>query len=284
MELLAKAGYNGITRTNYIHGEYNESEILNRTGTKIKDLIHLPKNVLKTDIIKNLNEGIILKLEQIHEKGNGLSVDFLNYLNDNNFLYRRLLNNVLNIIELGFSNKEIHSYFIKTNLYQAIDGFTTLELWYDYINMAMVMEVPYEKFPNSLKKEHDLMTRNYEYHKKELIEKQFGKRGEELSKLEYKGEKYLVKTPKTTADIIREGKRLRHCVACYIERIAKGETVVLFIRKKENPEEPFYTFEIQNKQIVQIRGFANKDPEQEIINFVNEWKKEKLGKKIKISD
>lgn len=275
MELLVKAGYKGIVKSKYFSGNYKDSKILNREGTKIKDLIKLPKEILK--LVKELNEVEILKLEEIHEKGGGLSVEFIRYLKNNIYsISPLLLMSILETIDLGFTNKEIHSYLIKTNLYQAISCINTLELWRDYISMAQLMDVPYKKFPNSLKKEHDLMTRNYKYQKDEIIEKQFEKRGKELSCLEYQGDEYIIKAPRTTKELVEEGSFLQHCVASYIERMAENKTSILFLRKKRFPEEPFYTIEMRSNIITQIKGFANKAPSNEIKKFIKEWEKEKI--------
>lgn len=280
VELLVKAGFNQLVKRNYLHGQYETSEILNRKGSKIKDLIKLPKNVIK--LVKNFDEDIILKLEEIHKKGNGISVEFVKFLIDESFngiMYENVLNNISKIIDFGFTNKEIHNYLLKADLYQAIHFSETLQLWYDYLYMAKILDVPYKKFPNSLKKEHDLMARNFKYKEEEIIEKQFKARSKKLMNLEYQNDEYLILVPKETKEVIREGNILRHCVASYIKRIANGETIVLFIRKKEAPEEPFYTVEVRDGAVTQVRGFANKNADDKIIEFINEWEKEKLSDK-----
>ena len=95
--------------------------------------------------------------------------------------------------------------------------------------------------------------------------------------MEYEGENFVILAPKGTNDIVREGKVLRHCVASYIEKVATKETTVLFVRKKEIPEEPFYTIEVRNGKIVQIEGSPhNRRPSNEVMNFVKEWEKIKL--------
>ncbi len=77
-------------------------------------------------------------------------------------------------------------------------------------------------------------------------------------------------------DIVREGKVLRHCVASYIEKVASGKTTIVFLREKNRIDEPFYTIEVMGEKIVQVKGFANKNANDEIMEFVSEWKKAKL--------
>lgn len=84
----------------------------------------------------------------------------------------------------------------------------------------------------------------------------------------YDNGKLCVIMPQHCEDIIFEGKAQSHCVGKYIERVAKGEDVILFIRRSDKKEKPFYTLEIRpvmrKLDIVQCRGYENKDPSPEI--------------------
>ena len=85
---------------------------------------------------------------------------------------------------------------------------------------------------------------------------------------EYDNGKLCVIVPESCEDIIYEGKVQSHCVGKYVERVAKGEDVVLFVRRSNEKDKPFYTMEIrpimQRLDIVQCRGFENKDKSPEI--------------------
>ena len=48
-------------------------------------------------------------------------------------------------------------------------------------------------------------------------------------------------------EIISEGQALQHCVGGYAERHAEGKTTILFIRRKDNLDTPYYTLEIDDK-------------------------------------
>ena len=58
--------------------------------------------------------------------------------------------------------------------------------------------------------------------------------------------------------------------------MVKGETCIVFIRKKENPEESFYTMEVREGNVVQVRGKYNREPPEEVKRFVEEFKRKKL--------
>ena len=66
-----------------------------------------------------------------------------------------------------------------------------------------------------------------------------------------------------------------HCVGNYVPQVAKGSTVILFIRRKESPDKPYVTVEVKKNKIVQVRGFGNKNPESDVTDFVEQFKRAK---------
>lgn len=65
---------------------------------------------------------------------------------------------------------------------------------------------------------------------------------------EWRSEHYLVMVPSGAADIMREGRLLRHCVGStdrYFDRIAEGESYIMFLRKASAPDTPWYTMEVE---------------------------------------
>lgn len=78
-------------------------------------------------------------------------------------------------------------------------------------------------------------------------------------------------------ELYEEGRKLNHCVGTYARNVADGTSIIAFIRRNENTAEPYCTVEIRGKNIVQAKGFANR---QGILfpgvkEFLNEWSKEK---------
>ena len=80
--------------------------------------------------------------------------------------------------------------------------------------------------------------------------------------------------PESSNDLINEGVRLRHCVSSYVDAVSEGRTNIIFIRKKDDIDEPYFTVEVSNDNaIVQIRGFGNCLPEDDnLIDFIEKWK------------
>ena len=86
-------------------------------------------------------------------------------------------------------------------------------------------------------------------------------------------------------EIIDEGKALCHCVGGYAERHAKGKLHIMFIRKADKPDVPFYTVEVDLfGKIVQVRGQRNCKTTPEVDAFIEAYKEhlaEVFGKQQK---
>lgn len=53
----------------------------------------------------------------------------------------------------------------------------------------------------------------------------------------------------------------------YAERIAKGETTILFVRKEAEPVTPYFTMEVRDGKVIQLRGKCNCPPKKDVIAF-----------------
>lgn len=95
-----------------------------------------------------------------------------------------------------------------------------------------------------------------------------------IERFNAESDKYLIRVPNELEEITKEGILLHHCVGGYLSSHANGHTNIIFLRKKENPDTPFYTIEVDVMgRVVQIHGSHNKwlgnDPEA--IPFVWKW-------------
>ena len=96
---------------------------------------------------------------------------------------------------------------------------------------------------------------------------------------------YLVRPPENAAEIINEGKALHHCVGGYAARHLEGKTTILFIRRTDAPDEPFFTVEMNIDsnwaKIRQIHGLHNRAPDKELDGFVDIWLDEIVERQTK---
>ena len=132
-------------------------------------------------------------------------------------------------------------------------------------------------FPKNLPDVHDQASELLDAKKKELLNKQIKKAYKNLlEKYRFTKNGLTLIPPKAAKEIVDEGHFLHHCVHQYVERVANGKSVILFIRKMDNITEPFYTVELRDNEINQIRGQGNSVPTPEINKFLELWKQRKL--------
>jgi hypothetical protein len=97
-------------------------------------------------------------------------------------------------------------------------------------------------------------------------------------KFEYADDNFSIVVPEEMNKITKEGVYLHHCVGGYISRVAEGRTNILFLRKNENVDIPFFTIEVNNhNEVIQIHGLYNRwlGNEPDAVKFVINWIHEK---------
>ena len=55
---------------------------------------------------------------------------------------------------------------------------------------------------------------------------------------------YTVVLPTNIQDLVTEGNEMHHCVGSYRDRVANGDTLIVFIRHKDTPNKCYITAEI----------------------------------------
>ena len=144
-----------------------------------------------------------------------------------------------------------------------IKNLVTAYEYRDYQNMLENLGVAFEGdfriLPKNFKQAHDDAVKAYNDMKDEQKRIEFANQLEKLLGLEQTIGNYTFVLPKELQELKAEGKALSHCVGSYADRVARGETVILFVRQKEKVDNPLYTLEIKNGKIVQLRGKRNKD-------------------------
>lgn len=151
----------------------------------------------------------------------------------------------------------------------------------DYIEMGGQLGYDFSDsfvlFPKNLPEVHDQASTLMDAKKNEIFDKQIQEAYTKLLK-QYRFTKngFTLIPPKSAKEIVQEGHILHHCVHSYVERAAKGECVILFIRKSDNVKEPFFTLELRGNKIIQTRGQGNGSATPEVQKFLELWERKKL--------
>lgn len=147
----------------------------------------------------------------------------------------------------------------------------------DYWDMAgrlnMDLEDEQVKWPKDLRAAHDKAVDRYNAQKDAITSAAFEKRVEELKHLCWEQDGLLIRPCASMQELRNEGKVLHHCVATYDQKYATGKTAIFFIRRTDKPEEPFYTLELDEKELTvrQNRGLRNCGKTEEVQAFENAW-------------
>jgi predicted RNA-binding Zn-ribbon protein involved in translation (DUF1610 family)/rubredoxin len=132
-------------------------------------------------------------------------------------------------------------------------------------------------FPRNLQVSHDQSSKLYDTKKSSIYRKVIrGAYEGLLGQYHYANDEFTLIPPKTANEIVKEGHTLHHCVNTYVERVAKGKCIVLFIRRNDSINDPFYTVELQNNRVTQVYGMDHCKPTPEVNNFINLWTANRL--------
>lgn len=161
---------------------------------------------------------------------------------------------------------------------------TMMQLWTDYIDMACQMGWNLHDrsvfFPQDVKGAHDEAAVAFTIWKdKEDAEKMRAKdktmrriAAEIRKAFRYSDDRYVIRVPECYLDFKKEGNAQHNCVARYYDSAVAGSCIILFIRKREDPDKSFCTVEIQNDhgrfKIVQNRVVYNRDAPEDAGAFM----------------
>lgn len=158
--------------------------------------------------------------------------------------------------------------------------------YHDYLQLAAGLGYNLDDdwilYPKNLKERHDQLTEEQNERKAELEKESDDKKDRKLkrtikrrgwTRYEMETEQLLIRLPKCAHEIRKEGNAQHHCVATYMDRMVAGETCILFIRKKEEPDKSYYTVEVRDDEVIQVRGKYNAAPSEDVEEFMKIFKK-----------
>lgn len=171
-------------------------------------------------------------------------------------------NEELSPMELYERFKDVHSYYINDTIkmYKVINRDKTLKDFYDTLKTTTIEEL------------HEKYKLIYQAVTDAKIEREYQEVISQLNVQEYDNGEFSITIPKTTKDIINEGKALHHCVGVYVDKVVRREDMIYFLRKDRKV--PYVTIEVKDKKVTQVEGDMNNrfiskgSPEYEAIK---EW-------------
>jgi len=300
-----------IAKQNWSHKSINDEEyrdILIYLTDKYTDVEVFLKDhfwfLSNFDHIKNMirsGSNNLLDLYEVRNNKETFEI-FKIAVENEHLLYQDDINDIAKIMKfnLGYNLEKLINYIFVSMPNQGLlqdfnsggcDLLIEDEDWsyfFDYVKMNKDMNNhDFEKYPRYLKTYHDITSVNHQKHHDKTLQDKLSKVVPKHKIYEYKNKEYSVIHPKSYDDLVNEGKKLYHCVASYGDRLAEGETIIMFLRNNESLNIPFVTLEIRGTKgklsIYQAKGKNNATPDSNVLNFLEEYKKFLNQKTIKVN-
>ena len=180
-------------------------------------------------------------------------------------------------------------------LYEDVKKSTVVHDYFDYLHECEYLQYNLADktiaWPKDFMKAHIAASNLCRIRQKEIIAQQkkmweqslalkIQKRLETLSKYRFETDIFFIRPAESAEELIREGAENHTCVGNYIERYASGRTNILFIRRKDSPDVPFFTVEVIGDRIIQCRTKNNQCAEKgsDVDEFVHLFEEIKLQK------
>ena len=146
----------------------------------------------------------------------------------------------------------------------------------DYLEMCVKerydMKNNFVLFPQSLQVAHDKVARRIKQKADAKMRRDFKIAYRRImGQLDFEMGGMKIVYPQNPSELVAEGHALHHCVGSYADRVARQECIILFLRRCEDETKPFYTIEIQNRKIVQVRGMQNARATPGVEKFISQW-------------
>ena len=267
--------------------EYRATDAIKRKGRKPTEFLSVTKKEFRR--LRDMNGGAKeLKWLQFEKSSGRIIKDEEIYWMAKEELEPKDLQFVLDRMSIC----QVRHYLMKQSEKSGDDISHILQVWKDYLSMAGKLRL--DVYDSIIYRASDLQRRHSEaviqmeekkkeIRRRELEEKYVGFQEQLIAlkeKYEFSAGEYQIVAPKSIDDILYEGDTLHHCVNKtdnYFDRIASKESYILFLRKKENPEVPFYTLEVEPDGIIRQKRAEfdrqNKDID-EVTSFLRLWQKE----------
>ncbi len=288
VEYLIKGGfYNLSTEIIRLWCWWGNPSAINTKANGIKELLKLDGD--RVSRLRVMDGGIhtLEWLQYEMSKGVKVSQEVLSYL-DEKKVYVDDCKEILR--ELKSVNRMVN-YMRR----QKIHPSKLVGTWRDYLRMAadegMDTTDDIVRFPKNLKARHDELVERInarrdaermarEAKKYRMIDNKIIQHLPEVQKYFWQDDIYMIVPAGRCQELIDEGRALHHCVGAsdvYMNKMAAGTSWILFLRKRAEPEKPYYTIEINVKddRIIQwYSEFDRKPDEKTIKNVLTRFKKQ----------
>ena len=259
IELLMKAGLEKLIYSKQIINKLNKDKAFKKWLYQHKEEITYDTYI--TSVLKAYNKNLTIRYVDIYDKS------------------IKNLKRFSRLPALATDNKEkLSKYIAKNN--------TNIDTYNDYIQACNYLHIDLTDtknvFPTDFQRWHNIRIDQYATKKaeedailqKELYEK-FGNIANKYASLQLtENQNYICIIAKSPAELIKEGEILHHCVGRmnYDQKFVKEQTLIFFIRNKNDSETPLVTieFSLSERKILQCYAEHDHKPNDNIQKFAYE--------------
>lgn len=154
-----------------------------------------------------------------------------------------------------------------------VDVPTLIDYWSMSEQLSRDLSDPSVRFPVDLARAHNAMAELSKRRELDALDNSFRLRQKELKKYIFVADGLMIRPAASQRELTAEGDALHHCVSSYGSRHIAGQTAIFFIRRVSRPQEPYYTLELDEKELTvrQNRGLYNCARTPEIQAFEDRW-------------
>lgn len=180
---------------------------------------------------------------------------FEKFIQTSDFLYMISNLNIRTVASILSYDVDLIKYIRYVEKQEALTN--NISIFYNYLDYCEMctkkIGKDFNRFPSSFIKAHDEVSRmksstisgKYDIKIKELADKY---------QTTFKNDNYVIVMPKCEDEILAEAISQNNCLADYIDKIGKQETIIFFIRKKDYPDQSFVTAQVDfDGNLIQIR-------------------------------
>ena len=180
----------------------------------------------------------------------------------------------------GYENdfSRIYRYILRQKKkYPDITPEPSVDILSDYWRMAVERGYDFNdiniRYPQNIIRSHDTLASEIKYEQDKEKERLFVERFNALYKFSYCTDEFEIHPARSPEEMVHEGKVLHHCVGSYVDSHANGKTAIFFIRRRNVPDKPYYTLELDVKSLTvrQNRGRGNCARTEAIKKFEGKW-------------
>lgn len=272
IEILEKAGFEGIVGERANEGK---SSAVNWRAKDLRKILGLKPKEIKEfrELGRYARLYELEKYKDIKKMCYKVSFDQLDLLPD---------------YEMKEKIREIERY---VKLEKALEYLGTQEddcrIYIDYLKecrqLGYDMNSKKVLFPENLQAAHEATSEKIQIQTDAEKKENFIKNVKKLyDRPEYREDALLIRPARDPEELAKESAALHHCVRTYVDKVARGSCVILFIRRTSEPDKPYFTLELSPEgKIVQCRGNHNCAYPEDIKAFLERWQKWMKTKKKK---